>query len=109
MCDGAKAFQENINALYAESRKLIRYDGRVNFVTFLTYLHAELYLLPISHIIIIIIIMYDAHNQTPHPSRLMMSVSRSNDAQVMLWALRRLPMLTYLTTSIYLFILFIHY
>jgi len=51
MCDGAKAVQENISALYAESRKLIRYDGRVNFVTFLTYLHAGLYLLPISHII----------------------------------------------------------
>jgi hypothetical protein len=41
MCDGAKAFQENVSALYAESRKLIRYDGRVNFVTFLTYLHAR--------------------------------------------------------------------
>jgi hypothetical protein len=33
--------QENISALYAESRKLIRYDGRVNFITFLTYLHAR--------------------------------------------------------------------
>jgi hypothetical protein len=50
MCDGAKVFRK-ICALYAESRKLIRYDGRVNFVTFLTYLHAGLYLLPISHII----------------------------------------------------------
>jgi len=41
MCAGAKAFQENTSALYAESRKLIRYDGRVNSVTFLTYLHAR--------------------------------------------------------------------
>ena len=70
-CEMERKVCRKICALYAESRKLIRYDGSVNFVTFLTYLHAGLYLLPISQIITYYYVLFFlcAIPTNKHPTR----------------------------------------